>query len=117
MADTRPPLLKAKQDAFGDVTDEYDDGEVLSRIPTPVYTMACGLIAVTVAGLAFVDSFSAIANFDLLLNFVLFLVAGLICLGAGKERPDAVPGVVVTAVGVLVSSLHLLFFHDHPWFH
>jgi hypothetical protein len=116
MADQQPPLPSADQDAFGNVTEESDHGEVISRIPTPFYTLACGIIAVSVASLAFIASLSPIAYFDLPLNFVLFLVAGSICLGAGEERPESVPGVVLAAVGVAIASAHLLFFNDHPWF-
>jgi len=116
MADQRPPLPSADQDAFGNVTEEYDHGEVISRIPPSVYTLACGLIAIAVAALAFINSLDAIAYFDLPLNFVLFLATGSICLGAGNERPKAVPGVVLAAIGVLISSVHLLAFQDHPWF-
>lgn len=116
MADQQPPLPSVDQDAFGNVTEEYDHGEVLSRIPPSVYAMSCGLIAITVAALAFIASLDAIAYFDLPLNFVLFLTAGSICLGAGDERAKAVPGVVLAAIGVVISSVHLLAFQDHPWF-
>jgi len=117
MEESRPPQPNAKQDTFGGLTEECDHGEVLHSIPTPIYTMACGVLAVVLASVAFMASFSMIAYIDLPVNFVLFLVSGSICLGAGEKRSEAVPGVIVTAVGVVISCTHLVFVLDHPWYH
>ncbi len=92
-----------------------EDGDIIARVHPAVYTLIFGCISVLVAGLAFIASLDFIAYFDLPLNFLLFIMCGTICLGAGEERPEAVPGVVIAAVGVLASCLHLLVMNDHPW--
>jgi hypothetical protein len=94
---------------------EPQDGEVIARIHPALYTLVLGGCAVLVAGMGYVASLSFVAYFDLPLNFILFLLTGTICLGAGEERNNAAPGVVLAAVGVLLSCLHLLLVNDHPW--
>jgi hypothetical protein len=94
---------------------EPQDGEVLARIHPALYTLVFGICTVLVAGMGFVASLNVVAYFDLPLNFILFLLCGTICLGAGEERNNAAPGVVLAAIGVLLSCLHLLFVNDHPW--
>ena len=94
---------------------EPEKGEVIPRIHPALYTLVFGCVCVLLAGMAFVPSLSVVAYFDLPLNFILFLLSGTICLGAGEERGGAIPGVVLAAIGVLVSCLHLLLANDHPW--
>lgn len=96
-------------------SQEPQDGEVLARIHPALYTMVLGGCAVLVAGMGFVASLNVVAYFDLPLNFILFLLCGTICLGAGEDRKNATPGVVLAGIGVLVSCMHLLFVNDHPW--
>lgn len=96
-------------------SQEPKNGEVLARIHPALYTMVLGGCAVLVAGMGFIASMNVVAYFDLPLNFILFLLCGTICLGAGEERNNASPGVVLAAIGVLISCLHLLFVNDHPW--
>jgi len=115
MPESHTPPPNVVNDAFGNVTEEHESGEVITRIHPAVYTLVAGGFAVVLACLAFVASLNWMAFIDLPVNFVLFLVAGTICLGSGDERPETVPGVVLAGIGVVISCVHLLIANDHPW--
>jgi len=95
--------------------DSPEHGEVIARIHPALYTLAYGGSGVLVAGLGYIPSFVVVSSFDIPLNFILFLLCGTVCLGAGQERSKTIPGFLLAVIALMASCLHLLLVNDHPW--
>jgi hypothetical protein len=92
-----------------------DHGEVISRISPTLYTLVFGSTCLALSLMALVEVLYVVGYFVLPFNFILFLLSGYICLGAGEERPRAMGGMLLAAVGLIISCLHLLLVNNHPW--
>lgn len=95
--------------------EDLEPGEILERIPPSLYTLMFGMMALGISGLAWMDSFSLVATFDLPVVFLLTVANGLICMGAGSDRTRSLTGLVFAAVALVLSCVHLLTARDHPW--
>ncbi len=94
---------------------EFAQGEVPERIPPVLVTSGFGALALVVAVAAWTPPLAWLAWVDLPLNLVLFLACAWIALLDLPVTGKTLPGVVLAAIGVAVSALHLLLDRTHPW--
>jgi hypothetical protein len=96
--------------------EEQEHGGFIGGIPGYVLTMGLGLMALSLSGAAFLPDLIVLAYADLPVALVCFLVSSIVCMGSKRHRGLAFTGVLFSVIALVASAMHLLLYHDHPWF-
>ncbi|MFK5955133.1 MAG: hypothetical protein QM477_01670 [Planctomycetota bacterium] len=97
--------------------DLEEDGSVLEGVPGYLATMCLGIGGLGIALIAYLPELSFVAYIDLPMNFIGFIISAIVGMGARKQIGLAVTGVIFSAAGLILSALHLITVHNHPWIH
>lgn len=107
MTNPNPPASEA--------THEIAEGSFLEGIPGHYTTLGLGIFSMGFAGVAYLPALSILAMFDLPVAFLCFMTAAFVGLGSREKMGLVLAGVVLAAVGLVLSAVHLIVVHNHPW--
>lgn len=96
--------------------EEQEHGGFIEGIPGYMLTLGLGGLALGLSIATYLPDLLVLAYADLPVAVVCFITSSMVCMGSKRHRGLAFAGVVLSLIAVVLSTMHLLLFHDHPWF-
>ena len=94
---------------------EFAEGKHIGRIAPAIASWSLGGFAVILAAAAWTPQMDWLAWIDLPVIVLCFLVNAWNCLLDLRETLRALPGLLLSGLAVVGSTLHMVLDRSHPW--
>jgi hypothetical protein len=108
-------MSRPKYEGHAAEGDLIAGGEIVQHIPVSVASFTLGLLGLAFGAGGYVPMLYLLPWVSIPLSLLLFLLAAILTIGAGREGEKAIIGVLLGLGGVVAAALQLLLDPLHPW--
>lgn len=105
----------SEQAAHEKSLEEEEHGAFLHGVPGYFGALGCGILALGLSSVTYIHALKSMAVVDIPIAVICLFASTLLALGSKSHKGTAFLGVLMSALGAILASAHLLVDHQHPW--